>query len=264
MQRPFFPRIIELDLIGNLLIISSVIMLLLALQWGGIDLAWSSSQIIGLLVGAGLEFLVFIGWQKYRGDQALIPLGMVGQRTVAGAVASGFFISGVFLIHSYYLPYWFQAIRDDSAIKSGVDVVPYVVSMFVLSIIAGVAVTKIGYFNPPALLGPLIACVGCGLLATLQVDTSLARVIGYQILASAGVGLCFQQGLVAVQAVLPADILAIGTAFIIFCQSLSGAIFVSVASSLLRNELSAGLTQAKLPGVNVFAVHSGILDVGDK
>lgn len=255
-------RILRLDLIGNLLLTTAVIMLLLVLQFGGTTFAWNSAQIIGLLVGAGGEMLVFIGWQMYRGADALIPFHIIGQRTVAASCGAGFFLSGTILVHSYFLPYWFQAIRDDSPVISGVHTIPYLASNFFFSMVAGILVTKTGYFNPPALIGPIIAIIGCGLITTFDLETSTAKWVGCEVFAAAGVGLAIQQGIIAVQATQPSQAIAIGSALILFSQSLAGAIFVSVGSSLLRNELSSGLSQAKLPGVDIQALlAAGATDV---
>lgn len=247
-------RVFSLDLIGNLLLITAVIMLLLALQFGGTTYAWKSAQIIGLLIGAGLETLVFIAWQRYRGPDALIPLKLISQRTVAASLGTSFFVSGAMLVHSYYIPYWFQAVLNRTPTRAGVDMIPYLASNFFFAMIAGIFVTKTGYYNPPALVGPVIASIGSVLIITFTLNTSTAKWAGYQVLAGGGIGLVIQQGIVAVQAVLPTDLIPIGTALIVFSQSLAGAIFVSVGSSLLRNELSSGLVQAQLPDLNVTAV----------
>ena len=254
--QPFWKRMLDLDLPGNGILITAVAMLLLALQWGGTKYPWKSPQIIGLLAGSGMELLVFFAWLKCRGSQALVPLQIVSQRTVAASFMSSFFGSSVLFIHCYYLPYWFQAIRNDSPIRSGLHLLPYMATNFIFTVIAGILVTKTGYYNPPALLGPVLAAIGCGLLTTFRVDTPTAKWVGLEIFASVGPGLTMQQGLVAVQAVLPPETAAIGTALIFFAQSLAGAIFVSVGSSLLRNELSSGLSVARLPGVNITEVLS--------
>lgn len=233
-------------------------MLLLALQWGGTKYAWNSARIVGLLVGAGVALLVFIAWQRYRGSKALVPLQIIGQRTVAASCAFSFFVFGAMLVHAYYLPYWFQAIRNDSPIQSGVHLIPYMTSNFLFSVVAGLLVTKIGYFNPPALLGPIIGAIGSGLLTTLEVNISTAKWIGYEVLTALGIGIMLQQSLVAVQAVLPRETVSIGTSLVIFAQSLSGSIFVSIGNSLLRNQLSVRLSEERLPGVNI----NEILSVG--
>lgn len=254
----FLKRFLALDLLGNFLIITCLIMLLLALQWGGETYAWSSSRIIGLLVGAGIEFLVFLGWQAYRGDDALIPLSMLVQRTVAASFGMSFFLSATILVHSYYLPYWFQVVRFQSPVKSGVDLLPYVASIFVLSMISGSIVTKTGWFTPSAIVGPMIAIIGCGLLTTLKPDTPTGKWVGYQILTAAGVGIGYQQGIVATQAVLSPSMISLGSNVIIFAQSLAGAIFVSVGNSILRNKLSSSLAGAGFGRTDI----ESILDAG--
>lgn len=229
-------------------------MLLLALQWGGTKFAWDSARIIGLIVGAGIEFIIFIIWQWHMGPKALIPLSIISQRTVACALLSSFFLYSALIIHSYYLPLWFQAIKNVSAIRAGVDFLPYVCGNFGVGIITGAIVNKTGWYNPPAILGPVIAIIGSGLLTTLSVNESVGKWVGYEIFAAAGVGMANQQGYLATQAVLPASQVSIGNALMLFSQNLSGAIFVSVGSSVLRNKLLSGLNAAKLPGVDISKV----------
>ncbi|KAL8826811.1 MAG: hypothetical protein Q9191_003569 [Dirinaria sp. TL-2023a] len=253
-SRIFLQKIMALDLVGNFLLVTAVTMLLLALQWGGLNYAWNSAHIIGLLIGAGLETVLFFWWESYRGANALVPLRMIRQRTIASSLSTSFFISGATLVHAYYLSYWFQVVRDDSPTKAGVNTIPYFVGNFCFAMLAGLFVTKFGYYNPPALLGPVIASIGSGLITSFNLHTKTAAWAGYEILAAGGVGLCIQQGIVAVQTVLTPDMLPIGTSLIMFSQSLAGAVFVSVGSSLLRNELAKGLEKANLPGVNVTAI----------
>ncbi|RDL32633.1 uncharacterized protein BP5553_09089 [Venustampulla echinocandica] len=248
---PFFQRLLKLDLFGNLLLISSVAMLLLALQWGGLEYPWNSAKIVGLLVGSAVGICIFLWWMIYRGSSALIPPNIVAQRTAAACLTFSFLISGAVLVHSYYVPYWFQAIKNVSAEKSGVNMIPYVLSNFVFSMVAGIAVQKSGYVLPAAIVSPIVASIGSGLMTTFSEDTTTVKWAGYAILAGAGIGIGMQQGVVAVQAVLPKESIPIGTSMILFTQSLSGAIFVSVGNSILRNELSSGLTTAKLPGADV-------------
>lgn len=49
-------------------------------------------------------------------------------------------------------------------------------------------------------MGAAIVAIGSGLLYTLDVDTSAAKSVGYQILAGVGDGICVQIPVTAVQA----------------------------------------------------------------
>jgi len=58
----------RLDIPGFLLFTPAIIMLLLALEWGGVTYRWNSSVVIGLLCGAGLEWVVFLLWERKQGE----------------------------------------------------------------------------------------------------------------------------------------------------------------------------------------------------
>ena len=173
------------------------------------------NRIIELLVVAGIEFILSIGWQDYKADDALIPLSLIRQRSFSAA----FCLSATLLVHSYYLLYRVSAVRDRSTVFFGVTSIPYSASNFVCSMIADALVTRTGYFNPPALLGPVIGAVGCGLSTTLNAHTTTARWVDHKILAKDEMGIAIQQGLVAVQAVVSRERIPIATVSIFFAQS---------------------------------------------
>ncbi len=253
-DQPFLEKIFGLDLMGNFLLIVAAIMLFLALQFNEQYWAWDSARIIGLLVGSGITAIVFFLWQRRQGDKALLPPRVVLQRSVAASCLGAFFIYGTFLIHTYYLPIWFQAIKNDTAIMSGVSLVAYVAGSSLFGVIAGYSVSKFGYFAPPAIIGTAIGTVGCGLLSTLQVDSGPGQWVGYQVITSAGLGMAVQQGVIAVQTVLPLEEVSIGIAAVISMQSLGGAVFVSVGNNILQNILDQASAAKNLPGVDVKAV----------
>ena len=253
-DKPLLERILALDLTGNLLLIVAAVMLFLALQFNEQYWAWSSARIIGLLVGSGITAILFVFWQWRQGDKALLPPNIIFRRSVAVSCLGAFFVYGTFLVHAYYLPIWFQAIKNDTAIMSGVSLIAYVMGNALFSVIAGVAVSKIGYYAPPAIIGAAIGTIGCGLLSTLQVDSSPGQWVGYQVVASAGLGMAVQQGIIAVQTVLPLEQIPIGIAAVISMQSLGGAIFVSVGNNILQNKLNQASAANALPGIDVKAV----------
>lgn len=62
-------KFLELDILGAISLISSVICLLLALKWGGVSYAWSNSKVWGCLLGFSLLLIVFIAIQFKLGDK---------------------------------------------------------------------------------------------------------------------------------------------------------------------------------------------------
>jgi predicted permease len=61
-----------MDLIGAALMMGLIISYILALQYGGQTHSWKSSQVIGLLVGFVLLVAVFILWEIYQKERAMI------------------------------------------------------------------------------------------------------------------------------------------------------------------------------------------------
>ena len=240
----------ELDLVGNMILLGTAVMFFQAMQYSAEPHAWHTPRVIGLLAGSATAFILFIFSQWRNGDQALIPPSIILQRNTFTGCTHSFFLYATLTTQVYYLPIWFQSCRAKSALDSGVATIPYLLGNSLLAILTGAFVSKVGYFAPPAILGSAIATVGSGLLATLAVSTDSARWIGYEVLTSVGLGMALQQGYVAAQSVLNAEQITIGSALVSAFQSLGGAISISVGNTVLLNELY----DAVLPGVDINAV----------
>src|SRR6201999_2560628 len=61
--------------------------LLLTLQWGGNEKPWNSADVIATLVLAFVLLAMFIGWEWYLGDKAMVPLQLLRRRTQLGCCA---------------------------------------------------------------------------------------------------------------------------------------------------------------------------------
>jgi MFS family permease len=93
-----------LDILGFVLFASSITMLLLALQWDGIERLWSSSVIIGLLVSFGVVMLLFVLWTLRQKENALVPPWLFTvNKNPALLCAAAFFVNGPFQV----IIYWF-------------------------------------------------------------------------------------------------------------------------------------------------------------
>ena len=186
-------------------------------------------------MGSGCLILLFIYSQIKLGERATLPIRILSQRTVATtSLFSGLF-GGAFFILVFYLPLYFQSIKGVSATKSGIDILPLILSNVVASIATGVIITVIGYYTPFIIVGSITLAIGSGLVSTLDVNTSFSKWFGYQLLTGIGAGMSIQVSLLAVQAVLDIEDIPIGTACIIFFQTLGGALFIAVAQAVFQN-----------------------------
>jgi hypothetical protein len=118
---------------------------------------------------------------------------------------------------------------------------PTILGLVIISMTSGVLVTVLGYYTPFMLVSSVLMAIGAGLLTTFETDSGSPKWIGYQFLFGAGVGFGMQQTLVVVQTALPAADVPIGTAIMMFTQTLGGALFISVGQNVFTNQLIKNL-----------------------
>ncbi|KAJ7485872.1 major facilitator superfamily domain-containing protein [Mycena latifolia] len=245
----FTQRLSLFDPYGTAVFIPAIVSLLLALQWGGSKYPWKSSRIIALFVVFGILISIFISVQLWKQDRATIPPRILKKRSIWSSAMYSFCIGSAFFILAFYLPIWFQAIRGVSAVHSGIDNLPMILSLVVASIIAGGLITKIGYYTPFMIASSVLAAVGTGLVSTLKVNSGHTKWMPFEIVCGLGVGLGMQQPMLAAQNVLPLKDVPVGTSIIMFSQTLGGALFISIAQNVFTNKLVSGLI-ANVPGVS--------------
>ncbi|KAJ7485668.1 DHA14-like major facilitator [Mycena latifolia] len=246
---PLIDRIQQFDPLGTVTFVPAIVCLLLALQWGGSKYPWDDGRIIALFILFGVLLSGFIAIQIWKQDLATVPPRIIKQRSNMTGAWFAFCLGASFYTVVYFLPIWFQAIKGVSAVKSGIDNLPMILSLVISSLIAGGIVTAVGYYAPFMILSAIFMGVGAGLISTFDISTEHTHWIGFQVIFGLGVGFGLQQPVMAVQTVLRLQDIPIGTSLINCMQMLGGALFVSVGQNIFTNKLTTGIA-GQVPGVN--------------
>ncbi|TLS22280.1 uncharacterized protein PpBr36_09955 [Pyricularia pennisetigena] len=236
-KRSWWQSIKRFDPLGTILLLTSLVCLTLALEWGGEIYAWRDAHVVAALTVFAATILPWIALQHFQGEEATIPWSMVSQRSVAGSNLYLFFLSGSFAISIFFLQIWFQSVQGDTPQSAGLKQLALCLSTAVGSVVAGGLVMLTGYYNPYLILGSVCATAGCAIMMIIDRNAGFGLVIGVQILIGAGVGAGGEQANVAVQAVLPSDKLARGTSLTLFVRLLGFAMWVPVAQSIIQKEI---------------------------
>ncbi|BGP44235.1 hypothetical protein JCM10450v2_000046 [Rhodotorula kratochvilovae] len=238
-------RSFALDWTGTILMLGIITCLVLALQWGGEKYAWSDSPVVACFVVFAVLIPVFVAFEwKLAGPSRILPLEYLNGRTQIGATLAAFFAMFILLVSIYYLPTFFQATRGHSATKSGIDILPFMLGVVFASGIAGALISKFGRYWPFLVFGPLFSCVGSGLLYTIDENTAMSKIIGYQILLAIGVGCVIQNTIISVQADCKDEAeVPQRTAIVTFGQLVGGTIGIAIASSIFGTKLSSALRE---------------------
>lgn len=124
----------KLDLEGFGIFLPSALMFFLALQFGGNQFAWSSATVIGLFVGAGITIIIFLLWEWRMGDRAMLPFSIMAKRIVWSSCVTRFFYMGDIMVVSYYLPIYFQTVKEASPIRSGYYTLPVILVQMIFAV----------------------------------------------------------------------------------------------------------------------------------
>jgi MFS family permease len=164
------------------------------------------------------------------------------------AVAT-FLIIGI-NVQTTYLPFWLQASRGFNAQKSGLLILPLAASNPISALVAGAIASRTGHYIPLILSSGAITAVGYGLLSTLDTSSSMAQIIGYQLVAGIGFGFGVQLPLTAMRHALPDDDMPIANSLLIFFQSLGNSLSQSGGQAVFLGAFTAALG-AELPPTEV-------------
>lgn len=130
-------RLRKLDLLGFTIFAPAAIQFLLALEWGGTRYPWDSATIIGLFCGSFGTLLLFVAWEYHMGESAMIPLSIIRRRVIWVSCINYALFIGSMLSATYYLPIYFQSIKDASPTLSGVDLLPSIITTILFGILTG-------------------------------------------------------------------------------------------------------------------------------
>jgi hypothetical protein len=149
------PRFFKtLNPLGFALFAPAAIMFLLALEYSDQRYAWSSPTVLGLFCGAAATTVILLLWEYRAGHDALIPFHLICQRTVYSSLIFVMSTFGLTIVVIYYLPIYFQAVMGDSALTSGVNLLPNILCQLVMAVVSGVLSSyTLCFLFPSVLMG---------------------------------------------------------------------------------------------------------------
>ncbi|KAL8733781.1 MAG: hypothetical protein Q9181_003463 [Wetmoreana brouardii] len=207
--------------------------------------------------GSGVLMLGFGYLQWKRGEDAIVPLRILGQRSVFAGAMFLFFYGVLNYTYSFFLPFYFQAVQGSTAIRSGVQMIPLVISQVTVLIAVGAITTKWGHYVPYMVVGQIICVVGSGLLTRIGTGTPTIEWASYLVITGFGLGMAQQLPYTAIQVVLSEADTPTGNAILVFWNQLGGVIAIPVCQALLIGTLRGHLARYSdvLPTESV--VHAG-------
>ncbi|KIW38931.1 uncharacterized protein PV06_08752 [Exophiala oligosperma] len=234
-------KLSRVDWTGNFVFIGAATSILIALSWAGAVYPWSSYRIlVPLIVGfVGMgAFLLLQGSPKFCPNPT-VPLHLLSNRTTATVYGLTFMHGLITLWVLYFLPVYFQGVRGSTAQRSGVQLLPTILTLIPFGALGGGLLTKFGRYKQMHFVAFAAMVVGIGLLILLDEKSSTGAWVGYQMIVSAGAGLILASLLPAVLAPLAEADVAQATAAWSFMRCFGMTWGTAIAGTVFNNRFDA-------------------------
>jgi EmrB/QacA subfamily drug resistance transporter len=119
--------------------------------------------VLGSLITGALAMIAFI-WVESRSANPMMPLGLFRSKTFAGANLLTLFLYSALTGMLFFLPFNLIKVQGYGPTIAGAALIPFVLTMFLLSRWAGSLVDRFGS-KLPLIIGPIITGIGFALFA---------------------------------------------------------------------------------------------------
>ena len=149
----------------------------------------------------------------------------------------------------FYLPLYFQSVKEASPVRSGALILPFILSQTVTGIAAGVLIHRTGRYVEIMWIGSPILTFGIGMLVHLNATSPLGQIIGFQIIGGLGSGVLFGPPLIALQAHVSQDDTATATATGSFLRNLGSSMSVVLGGVVFQNGMHLQAAHMRNAGI---------------
>jgi predicted MFS family arabinose efflux permease len=246
-----------IDYYGVLFSSSAILLLLIPISGGGTYFDWDSPMVISMLTLGSICMILFILVEWKWAVMPMMPLRLFQNPAIFAILVQNFLYGIVYYSHLYYLPIYYQNVRQYSPLLSAALTIPFVAAQSIFSISSGQYVSRTKRYGEIIWSGYALWTLGCGLVLLLTRYTPRWQIVVFLIIEGAGVGHVFQPTLVAAQAHSMKSDRAVVISVRNFLRALGGSLGLALSSAVFSNSLKKSLNSLSTPLSE--SVRSGIL-----
>lgn len=237
-----------IDYMGAAWLAAALTCLILFTSQGGTILPWTSPQLWLTLLLGGVSVAGFLHEEKHA-VEPIMPLELFRHRTFVLSSLIGFIV-GVSLFGSVtFLPLYLQVVKGSTPSEAGMQMLPMMGGVLVMSVITGRVISRIGKYRMFPIVGTALVAIAMVLLARLQISTPLARMYLYMGLLGCGLGMVMQVLILAVQNAVEFRHMGVATSGATLFRSIGGSVGVAAFGAVFSHGLRTRLEQVLAPDV---------------
>ncbi|WP_374722583.1 MFS transporter [Peribacillus tepidiphilus] len=230
----------KVDYLGTILLVSSTVLLLLALEWGGKDYAWDSVQIIGMFSGAAFSIVLFLLVER-KAKEPILPLSIFKNKMVLGTSIVVFCQGAIMFSAITYLPILSVAVIGNE--NSNSVLTPMMFPIMIGAILGGFLCTKVPFRTIMA-FSMAVGIFEAYLLGSITHDTAKWTVTLVMItmgLIVLGPLMSVSQNAVAQSVEM--KYIGIASSVVGFWRSIGGVIGAAITATIVNNDLKEKMTE---------------------
>src|ERR1700687_2901152 len=236
---PVFHRRRKVDWLGGVLLMSSAVVFMLVLTWGGNRYLWLSPTIMAM-VGASVALTLAFVWQFGEGDEPFLPLPLTGGTVVPYAMAAGGCALGAMMGLTVHLPLYYEVVYHLSASEAGLALIPLAAISTGGAAIAGRTMARAKHYKRVAIIGTAVAAV-CGAALALTTLPLWGLLVLLSVFAL-GLGTAFPVSVVSLQNSVARSQIGTVTGAMNFFRALMASFTVAAFSAILLMALGADIS----------------------
>jgi EmrB/QacA subfamily drug resistance transporter len=227
----------QLDLVGGGFMVAASLALMLALAWGGTRYHWASWQIIALVAGSAVLWVLFAG-RLLTAREPFIPLSILRGRVTITITCAGFFSIGTIIGVTIYTPLYCQAVLGASASVSGLALITFLAGATLGSLVTGRLLPRLKHYMRVSIIGLVVAISTLGFLAVHPAGLSLGSFALLLGVLGAAIGPMYQTTTIVMQNAVKPHQMGTATGTLNFFRLLGGAIIVAAFGAVVLGSAS--------------------------
>ncbi|KAI8137730.1 major facilitator superfamily domain-containing protein, partial [Fennellomyces sp. T-0311] len=182
----FKSKMKRIDYIGSLLLLAAVTSFLLAIRFGGQTFPWKSSIVITLFILSGVFVAMLTVVEVKFAKEPLLPPRLFTNRTVVSLLLVTMLLGISNFVVIYYLLLYFQGVHGDSAMWSGIYILPMDISIDIFVIIFGFWASKYDTYRSLIVGSMSLLTLSVELFNLFSEETSWSMILGITVIGGIG------------------------------------------------------------------------------
>ncbi len=236
----------RLDVLGLVLLSSASTAVVYGLSQLGSN-SNLAAPIVVLPMLAGVVLTGVFCWHALRVERPLLDIRLYANRVFAAASFTTFGLGAALFGAMILVPYYYQEVRHESLIATGLLVGPQGLGMLVAMPVAGRMTDRFGG-GRIALIGVSVLCLSTIPLAFVGTTTSIAGISAVLLVRGLGIGFSFMPAMTAAFASLRPEQLSDATPQLNVLQRIGGAIGTAVLAVVLQRASGTAPSPVHLAG----------------